>query len=235
MHIPEATIDEPLELAEAAPARYRSFSAMAIVSLVVSLFSILAIFGWVFWTIPVLAIYLAVKALKRIDYASEEYTGAAFAQAAVAVAIVFWLTGAYLQHYIQRHSVPSGYKAITFDYLQPNADQPGEIIPPIAFDLEPTDSNPDKRVFIAEGYIYPGRRSINIKEFILVPTLGHCQYSQTQLRSTEMINVKLSGDLRVDYTTRPIRVGGKLRIDRDQAVNPFGGLPYQLEADYVQE
>lgn len=235
MHVSEAIIDEPLETGGAAPVRYRSFSAMAIISLAVSVFSILTIFGWVFWAVPILAVYLAVKALKRIEYASEEYTGAAFARAAVAVTIVFWVTGAYLQHYIQRHTVPSGYKAITFDYLQPSADQAGEIIPPVAFELEPTDSNPDRRVFIAEGYIYPGRRSINIKEFILVPTIGHCQYCQTQLKSTDMINVKLTGDLRVDYTTRPIRVGGKLRIDRDQAVNPFGGLPYQLEADYVQE
>jgi hypothetical protein len=50
-----------------------------------------------------------------------------------------------------------------------------------------------------------------------------------------MINVKLSGDLTVDYSSRSIKLGGKLRIDRDQAVNPFGGLPYQLEADYLQE
>ena len=235
MHVPEAIIDEPLETANAAPARYRSFSAMAILSLVVSLLSILTIFGWVFWTIPILAIYLAVKALKRIDYASEEYTGEGFARAAVAVAIVLWLTGMYLQHYIQHHTVPSGYKAITFDYLQPSADQPGEIIPPVAFELEPTDSNPDKRVFVMEGYIYPGRRSVNIKEFILVPSLGHCQFCTRQLRSTEMINVKLTGDMTVDYTTRPIKVGGKMRIDRDQAVNPLGGLPYQLEADYMQE
>ena len=50
-----------------------------------------------------------------------------------------------------------------------------------------------------------------------------------------MINVKFTGDLSVDYSSRPIKLGGKLHIDREQAVNPFGGLPYQLDADYVQE
>ena len=50
-----------------------------------------------------------------------------------------------------------------------------------------------------------------------------------------MINVKLSGDLTVDYSSRPIKIGGKMHIDRAQVINPFGGLPYQLEADYVQE
>ena len=50
-----------------------------------------------------------------------------------------------------------------------------------------------------------------------------------------MMYVKLTGDLAVDYTSRPIKLGGKMRIDRDEAVNPFGGLPYRLEADYLQE
>ncbi len=235
MHVQEAIIDELPEAAEAVPVRYRSLNATAILSLVFSVLSILTVFGWVFWAIPVLSIALAIRALKHIRYASEEYTGEVFARAAIAVAVVFWLSGMYIQHYIQLHSIPSGYKPVTFDFLQPNPDQPGEIIPPAAFELEPTDNNPDKRVFIKEGYIYPGRRSINIKEFILVPTLGHCQFCTRQLRSTEMIDVKFSGDLTVDYSSRPIKVGGRLHIDRQQAVNPFGGLPYQLEADYVQE
>ncbi|MGA2062916.1 MAG: DUF4190 domain-containing protein [Thermoguttaceae bacterium] len=235
MHVQDILIDESPETAESAPTRYRSLNVTAILSLVFGFFSILTVFGWVFWAIPILSIALAVRALKHIRYASQEYTGEGFARAGIAVAIVLWLSGMYIQHYIQVHTVPSGYMPITFEYLQPNADQPGEIIPPAAFELEPSDNNPDKRIFIKEGYIYPGRRSINIKEFILVPTLSHCQYCQQQLRSTDMINVKLTGDLTVDYSSRPIKIGGKMHIDREQAVNPFGGLPYQLEADYVQE
>ena len=235
MHVQETLIDESPEASEAAPVPYRALNVTAILSLVFGAFSILTVFGWVFWAFPILSIALAVRALKHIRYASQEYTGEGFARAAIAVAIVLWLSGMYIQHYIKLHTVPSGYKPITFDYLQPNPDQPGEIIPPAAFELEPSDNNPDKRVFIQEGYIYPGRRSINIKEFILVPTLGHCNFCVRQLKSTEMINVKLSGDLTVDYSSRPIKLGGKLHIDREQAVNPFGGLPYQLEADYLQE
>jgi hypothetical protein len=235
MQFQETIIDESPEVAEAAPVPYRALNVTAILSLVFSAFSILTVFGWIFWAVPILSIALAVRALKHIRYASLEYTGEGFARAGIAVAIVLWLSGMYIQNYIKQHTVPSGYKPITFDYLQPNPDQPGEIIPPAAFELEPSDNNPDKRVFIQEGYIYPGRRSINIKEFILVPTLGHCNFCTRQLRSTEMINVKLSGDLTVDYSSRPIKLGGKLHIDREQAVNPFGGLPYQLEADYLLE
>jgi hypothetical protein len=234
MQVHENLIDESFETVQAEPVRYRSLNVTAILSVVFGVLSILTVFGWVFWTIPILSIALAVRALKHIRYASEEYTGEGFARAGIALAIVMWLSGVYIQHYIQTHTIPSGYIAITFDYLQPNLDQVGELIPPAAYDLEPSDNNPDKRIFVS-GYIYPGRRSINIKEFILVPSIGHCNYCQQQLKSTEMMNVKLTGDLTVDYSYRPIKVGGKMRIDRDQLLNPLGGLPYQLEADYLQE
>jgi len=234
MQLEENIIDDSLDSAEATPARYRSVNVKAVVSLVIAVFSILAVFGWIFWIIPILAIVLAVRSLKHIQYASEEFTGEGFARAAIAVSIVLWLSGWYIHDYIQKHSVPAGYKAITFDYLQPNPDDPSEIIPQAAFDLEPNDKDPDKRIFIS-GYIYPGRRTVNIKEFIFVPSLSHCNFCQQQLKSTEMINVKFTGDLTTDYTLNEIKIGGKMRIDRDQLLNPFGGLPYQLEADYLQD
>jgi hypothetical protein len=234
MLVQEKIIDESMETADAVPVRYRSLNVTAVLSVVFGVISILTVFGWVFWVIPMISIGLAVRALKRIQYASEEYTGEVFARAGIGLAIVFWLSGMYILHYIQTHSIPSGYKPITFDYLQPNPDKSSEIIPDRAFDLEPNDKDPDKRIFIA-GYIYPGRRTINIKEFIFVPTVAHCNFCTQQLKSTEMMNVKLTGDLTVDYTSRLMRIGGKMRIDRDQMLNPFGGLPYQLEADYLQE
>jgi hypothetical protein len=234
MQIQETIIDEPLETAEATPVRYRSLNLTAILSVVFGILSILTVFGWVFWSIPILSIALAVRALKRIRYASEEYTGEVFARAGIGLAIVMWLSGMYIHHYIQIHTIPSGYTLITFDNLQPNPDKQDELIPPAAYDLEPSDKNPDKRIFIS-GYIYPGRRSINIKEFILVPTIAHCNYCQQQLKSTEMINVKFTGDLTIDYSSREIHLGGKLRIDREQLLNYYGGLPYQLDADYLQE
>ncbi|MGW8257163.1 MAG: hypothetical protein ACWGMZ_06740 [Thermoguttaceae bacterium] len=227
------TIDESTESAAAAM-RYRSLSVCAILSLVFGLLSILTVFGWVFWTIPLIALSLAYRALKKIRYAATEFVGIGFARAGIVTALVLWPTGAYIRHYIKQHSIPTGYKAITFDYLQPNPNKADEFIPPAAYDLEPDTNNPDKRIFI-RGFIYPGRRTLDIKSFILVPTLGHCQFCSRQLKSTEMIKVTFTGDLKVDYTAQPIGVGGKLHIDRDQVLNPFGGLPYQLEADYLQE
>jgi hypothetical protein len=218
--------------AEAAEQRYRSMSWPAIMSLIAGVFSLLTIFGYVFLTIPLLAIALGWHALRTIRAARDEYTGTAFAWGGIAAAAVFGLVGFSIYDYWQAHNVPAGYQKITFDELQSNNTQ--EIIPPTAYDLEPTDLERDKRVYIT-GYIYPSRRTFKLKEFILVPTLSHCQFCQQKLSSTQMMYVKFTGDLRTDYTTNLVKLGGKFRVDRTQLLNPFGGLPYQLEADYFRE
>jgi hypothetical protein len=222
--IDEPTADEPQ--------RYRSLSWLAILSLAVGVFSFFTVFHPVFGVIPLLAIVLGWYAVRKIHGTPGEYTGEAFAWGGIAAAVALGLSGLIIDHYIQIHSIPSGYQPITFDDLQSLNEQ--EIIPAAAYDLEPTDQNRDKRIYIS-GFIYPGRRTLRLKEFILVPTLGHCQFCSRQLKSTEMIFVKFTGDLKTDYTNNLVKVGGKFHIDREQVANPFGGLPYQLEADYFQE
>ncbi|MBN2579048.1 MAG: hypothetical protein JXB10_08665 [Pirellulales bacterium] len=214
----------------AAPERYRSLSWPAILSLAVGMFSILTVFHPVFWAVPLLAAALGWYALRQIQSAPGEYTGEAFAWGGIAAAAALGLLGFGIYHYVETHSIPAGYTPVTFDDLQSAT----EIIPPSAYDLEPTSQDREKRIYIT-GYMYPGRRNIKIREFVLVPTLGHCQFCSRQLKSTEMISVKFTGDLTTDYTDSLVKVGGKFRIDREQVATPLGGLPYQLEADFFQE
>jgi hypothetical protein len=220
--------------AQAPPLQYRSLSSLAILGMAVAAFSILTTFGWLFWIIPLAAIFLGRRAIKQIRFAPTEYTGTVFAYAGIATAIVLGLLGHSIHSYIQKHTTPAGYSLIAWEKLQPDPRKPAEIIPDAAYDLEPSDKNRDLRVYIS-GYIYPGRRMINIKEFILVPTVSHCNFCQTSLKSTEMILVKFTGDYSIDYSQNEIKLGGKFKIDPEQAANPFGGLPYQIEADYLQE
>jgi hypothetical protein len=218
---------------DAAPAvRYRSVSWPAILCLGIGVFSILTAFGYAFWAIPLLALALGWHGLKSIGATPEELTGAWFARGGIAATLVLWFAGFSMHQYAQTHYVPPGYAAITFDDLQPVST--ADLIPPSAYDLEPSDRDRDRRIFIA-GYIYPGRRMINLREFILVPTMSHCQSCQRQLKSTEMIAVTFTGDMKTDYTNGLVKVGGKFHIDNEQVTNPFGGLPYKLEADYFQE
>ena len=84
--------------------------------------------------------------------------------------------------------------------------------------------------------LYPpqGRRSVGIKRFILVPTVGHCQFCSRNLKSTEMVDVQLVGDRRTRLKGRMTAVGGILSIDLSEAVKPLGGFPYRLEADVIR-
>jgi hypothetical protein len=218
----------------APPLQYRSLSARAILGMVLAVFSILTVFHWLFWLIPATAIYFGFRAIKQIRLAPTEYTGLGFARSGMATALVLGIIGAYIHSYIQKNTVPYGYTPITWELLQPSPDKPAEIIPDAAYKLEPSDDNRERRIYIA-GYLYPGRRMVNIKEFILVPSVSHCNFCQQQLKSTEMIFVKFAGEMSLDYSENLVKLGGKFKIDRDQAANPFGGLPYQLEADFLQE
>lgn len=227
-------IDEPEETAE--PLEYRSVSALAILGLVAAAFSILTVFHWLFWLIPVAAIFLCNRAIKRIYAAPTEYTGLNIARTGIVAAVLIALLGHSIHWYIQKYTVPAGYKAITWDDLQPNPKNPAEIIPEKAYDLQPSDKDRDRRVYIT-GYLndQSTRQMTHIKQFILVPTTSHCNFCQVNLKSTEMIYVKFTGGQTIDRTQNEIRLGGKFKIDPDQAANPLGGLPYVLEADYLQE
>ncbi|HPP51579.1 MAG TPA: hypothetical protein PK777_01415, partial [Thermoguttaceae bacterium] len=101
------------------------------------------------------------------------------------------------------------------------ADDP----PPSAKELE------GKRVFI-RGYMYPGRQTIGIERFTLVPTLTHCQFCMPKLKPTELVDVKLVHGLKTRFTNRRCGVGGIFHIRSPEDKEP--GLLYQIQADYLK-
>jgi hypothetical protein len=208
-------------------ARYRAVSMLAATSVGVGALSFLVFFSWFLALIPVLAIAMAVVALRQIKERPAELTGGGLAQVGIGLSLVLGMLGGGFLAYGQLSEVPEGYKSITFESLQGDPAVRGEVVPPAAYELV------DRDVFI-KGYIYPGRRTLGIRRFILVPTRGHCSFCTRKLKSTEMIRVTLVGDLRTDFKTHMTHVGGRLKIDSAQAGIRFGGMPYQIEADYVR-
>ena len=84
----------------------------------------------------------------------------------------------------------------------------------------------DKKVYI-KGYMQPRRQQTGIKEFILCPSNGDCQFCIPNPKRTEMMRVILPGDMETYYTTHLIGVAGRLRVDPDD----LSGIPYALEAE----
>jgi len=202
---------------------YRVVNLWAVASLVLGVLSVTAALHRCFIFIPLVGVVAGWKALRQLRRLGEAQTGVALAHIGIAASVFFGLGGTIFLYFVM-NDVPYGYKGITFEDLQPN---PGESVSRYALELQPTMRD-DQRVFI-RGFIYPGRQTQGIKDFFLVPTLGHCSFCFTQLRPTDFVRVRLVSDLTVDYKSTEIGVGGRLRVDQLSAQ-----APYALEADHVQ-
>jgi hypothetical protein len=214
-----------------AKARYRAVSPWAVVSVALGVFSSLLILGWVFLAVPLAGLAAGWLALRQIRRMRGEMIGMTLAQVGMALSVVFGLAGAAYQQFVVRQ-VPYGYQELTFEDLQPDPRNPQEFVPPAVLKLQPT-SGQDKKVFI-KGYMYPGRRAHDIREFILVPTVGHCSFCFWNIRSTELVRVTCTSDLSVNFRSTEIGIGGRLHVDEEAAKKPLGEVPYLLEADYIQ-
>ena len=104
--------------------------------------------------------------------------------------------------------IPYGYQWVAYETLQPDPAKPTEPIPQTALDMQ------DRKVFI-KGFMQPRRQQTGIKDFILCPTNGECPFCTPNPKRTEMIRVILQGDLETSYTTHPIGVAGRFRVDLD--------------------
>lgn len=208
------------------PKRYRAVSPLGVLSVVFGAASILLFFHWSLIVLPLLGLLLGWLALRRLAR-GDDLTGAGLAMGGIALSVVMGGVGGTLYYFTSRHEVPVGYKVVTFTDLQPDPANPTEPLPPLVDDLE------GEKVFF-RGYIYPGRQVIGLKRFILVPSQSHCSFCTRQLRSTEMMQIEMAGDLTANYTSRAVGVGGRLRIDRAAAAFPYGTFPYRLECDYVR-
>jgi hypothetical protein len=112
---------------------------------------------------------------------------------------------------------------VSYETLQPDPAKPTEPIPQTAIDMQ------DRKVYI-KGYMQPRRQQTGIKDFILCPTNGECPFCTPNPKRTEMIRVTLQGDLETTYTTHPISVAGRFRVDPDDP----SGIPYGLDAEILR-
>jgi hypothetical protein len=203
------------------PARpYRALSGAATVSLIFGLLSPLTFFDWTLAIIPAAGIVTGWLALRRIRRTRDELTGRDLARAGIALSALFWVLGYGSMLLARIQEVPYGYRRVTYDMLQP---KPGEQVPPEVEKLQ------DKKVYV-KGYMAPTRQFTGLKQFILCPAIQNCPFCIPDPKPTEMIHVKLTGDLVAEYTTHLIGLGGTLIVDPNSA----SGIPYALEVDYLR-
>ncbi len=208
--------------------RYRALSTTAVASVIVGLLSAAAILDWTLVAIPVIGVALATFALVKVRRNSAELSGEGLAKIGLTLSLAFGVLGPAWLTYVYFTEVPEGYERVSYADLQPEVDQPGQVVPPAAMELEGRD------VFI-KGYIYPGREKNGIRQFLLVRDQGDCCFGGNP-KLTDRIQVTMKGGKSVTFQPRLHKVAGKFHVaPMDKAVGDAkGGVFYHLEAEYVQ-
>jgi|GEM_PF-6970709 len=209
------------QFSEDTSGRYRSVSVTAVISLIFGCVSIISFLSWTWCLLPIIGMVSGWLALVRIHEIPQELTGAAYAKAGIIVSAIFLLGGSGYHLFRAVSEVPWGYEAVDYDELQP---EPHQSVSDVAKELS------GQRVFI-RGYMEDSnRRNIGLTKFIICPVKGHCNFCTPNPTRTEMIRIELTGNMRTDYTTDLVRIGGLFKVDE---AHP-SGVPYFIEADYLK-
>ncbi|MBN1588110.1 MAG: DUF4190 domain-containing protein [Pirellulales bacterium] len=211
------------EMQDERVATFRRVEPLAVASLILGTLSFLPMFGWPMLPIPIAGAIVGAMGLRQIANFPGQSTGRGIAIAGLTLSVVLGLLGVGFYAFFVVYDCPIGYSRVNFAELQPDKET-GEVIPQKIIDL-------DGKFIYIKGYMYPGRRSMGIQEFVLVPTRAHCKFCQRALASTEMIKVTMVSGQLADFDVHMVGVGGKLKIDHQEALRPLGGMPYQIEAD----
>ena len=199
---------------------YRKVSTKAVLSLVLGIASIVTFLGVWWLLVPIGALLIGWLALDQIHQTPRDLSGIQLAKAGIICACLLGGAGA-TSHLVKAISrVPWGYQEVTYQDLQPENKQ--------LYSSQAEKLN-GKKVYI-EGYISPSRQTTNLKKFFICPVVSHCKACIPDPKPTEMIEVKLTGDMSANYTIHVVHVGGWLIVD---PANP-AGTPYTIEADFFR-
>ena len=200
---------------------HRVVLGMTVGSLVLGILSTLSFFAWWLLPIPVLGTVFGAIALWKIMESPEAFTGFYIALAGLITSLLFGFAGAGWLTWSYFNAVPAGYIAVDFADLA--SENNGRKLPDRVIEM----AQSGQRVFI-KGYMYQGRQMQGIENFLLVRSVEHCKFCATQIKPTDMIDVRLVGGRTATYRTKAVHVGGVLHVR--PRFGP-GQSPYYLEAD----
>lgn len=227
-----ATAEETLQ--------YRALHTGAIIGLVLGVLSVFMVVAaasslegsLLIAPIPVLGMFMSLRALGKIRREPEHYTGRPIALLGLVLSLVFLLGGVGYGGYVYATEVPEGYTRISFNAMKPDAIQErgNVVVPPEIAALD------GKKVFI-KGYIRPDSIKVSrgIDRFLLVRDNNQCCFGDlSTVKYHDQVLVDMQGTRRVDYSDSIIRMGGILKVEPQNAAI-IGKYPvFSLQADYAK-
>ncbi|MCE9546269.1 MAG: DUF3299 domain-containing protein [Planctomycetia bacterium] len=207
---------------------YRALSSAAVASVLLALLGGLTLLTPWLGIIPLLGVLSGMLALRQIRLRASELAGRGLAWAGIGLSLVCLAAGWSYATYDYLTKVPPGYTEISYAQLQPEEGVRGQVVPPLAKELE------GKRVFI-EGYVFPGSsKTRGIKQFLLVRDRGTCCFGGNP-KITDRVQVTLKDPLSLTFNTGVNRVGCIFHISpANNAIDAGGDVYYHLDADYLQ-
>ena len=206
---------------------YKSIPPLAPVSAllgVCALSGLLSPLGLVF---AVFGFVLGFVALRQIDQSDGGLGGGKLAKVGMLTSLVLLVSGVALHIYWYQTEVPTGYQRISFglDISKKgfiNEEGQGRVHP----DIAALDGKP----LFLKGYMYPGTQLDDLSTFLLCRDNGDCCFGG-QPKLTDMIKVKMKGDLRAYHMQHMVSVAGVFRL-RD--LRKAGNLEpaFELEATH---
>jgi hypothetical protein len=208
--------------------QYRALSSLAVVSFVAGLLSALTFLGWSLAAIPMVGIVAGLLAMRHIRANPDQYTGELFALLGTLLCGLLWIGGWSRLAYVHATEVPPGYERISYDDLQIDPEQPAELPPARATELD------GKKVFI-KGYVYQptGGQTSGLTRFILVRDKGQCCFGGNP-KITDMIEVKLKKGLEAEFNMQVRKLAGTFRLGEGQSIHGLAGALYHLDADHLE-
>jgi hypothetical protein len=174
---------------------------------------------------------LGVIAVWKIRASRGEIGGGLLAKLGLALSALCLVGGTAYQTTTYIMELPEGHQRVSFNWFarQKPTIEDGEL------KLHPEIQALDGKNVYIKGYMYPGRKSTDITDFVLVKDSGDCCFGG-QPKPEDMILVNLQGDLKVDLRsqTTAIGIGGVLRLDDRVRISDGLKPLYTLEGFHIR-
>lgn len=208
--------------------RYRSICKAALAGFIFALTGLLFLVSSLLIVLPLAGFSLCLIGLSSIRRLPDELSGRAIAKIGLLVSGVTLLAGIAIHGYTIATEVRPGYQRISYRMLKDDL----KTKLPYSEKAEELDG---KKVFL-KGWIRPGNRKTDLKDFILVGDFGACCFGGSP-KITDVVAVSIQGEERLSYSWRMRRISGTFRLNRQAATTPEEGVPrvyYQIDADYAE-
>jgi len=200
---------------------YRALAGVAIAAAALALLSPLAFIDWWLAVVPILGMVLGSVALRDIARRPTALTGRPLAIAAMLISAVALGGGLCRLAMVYSAELPAGFERLSYAELQPLPGDPADAVPETALAANGRD-------VLLKGYMYPGKQTQGIRQFLLVRDQGDCCFGGNP-KITDRVLVQLADTGGIDFTPRLVKIAGRFHVRPAGAPEIGGGVLYHIE------